>query len=645
MSDQKNLNQPQRTRRAAWSQFIGQSIQRKIAVWTGLCLLVTVVIMIGVAAFSLIYTAINDAQQRMLAVAESEAVRVEAGLNAALNAARTLAQTLALTKRAQNPVQLDRDEANAILRQALEDNPQFLGVFTLWEPNAFDGLDAQYVNAPAHDRTGRFIPYWVRDLEGQIHVEALTGYTSPQTGDWYFRPRETKQEQVNPPSYYKVEGTPVLLTAFIVPIVVDGNFYGIVGVDLRIDFLQQLTDEVNLYDGAGQMVLISNVGTIAGMTGRADLIGQSAVAADKVYESEHRPYVQAGEPFSHIHWDEGLLKAFVPIRFGATDVVWAAGLLVPITKAIAEAVTALGWLMGAGVLLTGLALTLLWIAARQIAQPIREITAVAAQVSAGNLGAQAQVTSTDELGALAAAFNQMTAQLQQTLTGLQNRTRALAASAQVSRRLSTLLDQKQLTLAVAEEVQHAFGYYHAQIYLWDEAREKLALAGGTGEAGRVMLEQGHFISAAKGLVGWCAQINEPVLVPDVSRAEEWLPNPLLPDTKSEAAVPIALSGQVVGVLDVQHHVVNGLTQDDLDLLQAIANQIAVALRNSRSYEEARLRAETEARVNVVSQKIQAATSVEKVLETAAQELGRVLGARRASVQLTSPAKSGQPRQN
>jgi putative methionine-R-sulfoxide reductase with GAF domain len=283
-----------------------------------------------------------------------------------------------------------------------------------------------------------------------------------------------------------------------------------------------------------------------------------------------------------------------------------------------------------------------------LAAPIVQLTEVAARVREGDLTAQARVNTADEMGALAQTFNSMTTQLRQTLASLEqrvaDRTRALAASAEVSRRLSTILEEKQLVSEVVEQVRSAFGYYHAQIYLFDEAREKLLMAGGTGEAGRVMLGRGHFISTGKGLVGWCAQINEPVLVPDVTRAEEWLPNPLLPDTKAEAAVPIALGGQVVGVLDVQHNLVNGLTQDDVDLLQSIANQVAVALRNARSYEEARVRAENEARVNVISQKIRAATSVDKVLEIAARELGQRLGARRASAQLglLSRADRSQP---
>jgi putative methionine-R-sulfoxide reductase with GAF domain len=167
------------------------------------------------------------------------------------------------------------------------------------------------------------------------------------------------------------------------------------------------------------------------------------------------------------------------------------------------------------------------------------------------------------------------------------RTRALATSSEVSRRLANIFDQKKLVDEVVNQVNDAFGYYHTQIYFFDPDKEHLVLAGGTGEAGDRMMAQFHKIKKGRGLVGRAADSNKMVLVTDTSKNREWLPNPLLPRTESEVAVPISIGDEVLGVLDVQHDVANSLKQEDVDSLQSVANQVAVALQNIRQYENSR----------------------------------------------------------
>jgi GAF domain-containing protein/HAMP domain-containing protein len=264
-----------------------------------------------------------------------------------------------------------------------------------------------------------------------------------------------------------------------------------------------------------------------------------------------------------------------------------------------------------------------------ISRPLIQLSNIAGEIANGNLSVRARQETNDEIGALAKSFNYMTEQLFQTLSSLEqrvsDRTRALATATEVSRRLSTILDEKQLVTEVVEQVQKAYNYYHGQIYLLDASGQTLVLAGATGEGGKALLDKKHSLSIERGLVGRSARTKAAVLVPDTSKDPEWLPNPLLPDTKAEIAIPILLGETLVGVLDMQDDVTGDIYPEDIEYLTAISNQTAIALQNARSLAQAQKKAEREELITSIGQKIQQEATVESALKVAIREVGRALG--------------------
>jgi putative methionine-R-sulfoxide reductase with GAF domain len=294
----------------------------------------------------------------------------------------------------------------------------------------------------------------------------------------------------------------------------------------------------------------------------------------------------------------------------------------------------------AGLLLLVLSAT--WMIRRSF-QPIAALTEAVKAITAGDLEREARVDRQDEIGHLAASFNNMTRQQRQLIATLEqrveSRTRMIEASAEVSRRLSTILNLNHLVQEVVTQLQDAFGYYHVHIYLLDESGNELVMAGGTGKVGQTMLAQGHRIPMGRGLVGRAAQSNQPVLVGDINQDPGFIPNPLLPETRSELAVPIANGTQVLGVLDVQQAAVAGLGQADAQLIQSVANQVAIAVQNARAYSHAQHEAQRQAVISSISQSVQRSSTIDEVLQVAVRELGQALGAQRSSVELSAQRSS------
>jgi len=190
---------------------------------------------------------------------------------------------------------ISRESIIEQLKVTLSKTPSILGIYTLWEPNAFDSKDNDYINKEGYDATGRFIPYIVRS-GSNITVEPLTDYDKEGAGDYYLLPKKTKKITLLDPYTYKVDGKEMLMTSLIMPILdKSGNFIGIVGADIDLTSLQSKVN--NAKPMGGYASLITNKGTFAAHGVDPTLITKNIVDINKDEEGNLKR-IANGESFN-----------------------------------------------------------------------------------------------------------------------------------------------------------------------------------------------------------------------------------------------------------------------------------------------------------------------------------------------------------
>ncbi len=235
---------------------------------------------------------------------------------------------------------------------------------------------------------------------------------------------------------------------------------------------------------------------------------------------------------------------------------------------------------------------------RSVTTGVEQLTGSAQRLAEGNFDERIPMTRQDELGQLAQSFNKMANELQYLYSGLENqvekRTKELArrsaqleAAAQVAREASAIRDTDQLLDQTVHLISEQFGFYHAGIFLTDEARQYAVLQAASSPGGKNMLARRHELKIGEvGIVGYTAGSGEPRIALDVGTDAVFFDNPDLPNTRSEMALPLKIHGRTIGVLDVQSTQANAFTEEDVAVLQVMADQITLAIENARLLEEA-----------------------------------------------------------
>ena len=391
--------------RNKWFQNL--SIRIRFSLLIGLVFLLLLSGILSIAAVKNFGSLRGVIEDYLFKTAEVNAKDIQGEIQSALDTANSLADVLSTGINSDFENELTRADVNAILKQTLENHPNYLGVYTLWEPNAFDGKDFQYANTEESDETGRFIPYWVRSGE-DIILEPLAGYEIEGVGDYYLVPKETKKIQIIDPFIYEIAGENVLLTSIVVPIVVDNTFYGITGVDFKINFLQEKIESTQYFDDLISVLVVSNNGTIVGIRNAPEIIGKNLTEISDTAE-QTLEVIQGGQQLLEV--DNELINAFIPITWEGIDTPWSFIISLPVKRAIKDARDNLNLNIYVGVGGFLLALFLLWIMFGKMTAPISDITKSAEEIAKGDLDQKITIQRGDEIGKLANAFRQMVAYL------------------------------------------------------------------------------------------------------------------------------------------------------------------------------------------------------------------------------------------
>jgi len=432
-----------------------KSIQFSVAALAGAIVLSVVAVLVLYALFAGARTqemvqARTQAQfeqiieQRLTALAQTQATLIQRELEAPLVTARSLATTNALLgmkdAKGDAALQIGREQLINLLHETVVRNPKILGAYIGWEPNAIDHNDAAYVKSPIVGMgvDGRFIPWWYRNADGSLGLDKLADVadqkmlsTGVRASEYYLCSKESKKPCAIDPAPYKVGNAMVMLASFIEPIMIDGAFQGIVGADLSVNFIQDMLTSADqkLYNGAGELALISSNGRLVASTKDPSKLGEKASDLLDGNELANLNQLKVGEVRYDIDHEHGHIELFLPFNIGQTDARWTLMMQLPLSAVMAELQTLqsdldtqrktdIFGMTIVGLLIAGIGLLVIWLVGHGIARPLKQMVAMLNDIAQGEGDLTRRLTSdrADELGAIATGFNTFLIKLQGMIT-------------------------------------------------------------------------------------------------------------------------------------------------------------------------------------------------------------------------------------
>ncbi len=588
-------------------QFNDYTFNIKLAIAFGVVSLVSLIGLAMVATITVRSQLENQINERYIAQTNNVAQIVDAFMEARISQIIAMAVTDVLKEELEKRNESYVGDETAILAeikalderwiQADDDDPLIQSIITAKRDNPAAFQLADFLDA-FPDQTEIFVTDRYGATVGA--TGRLSDYYQADEAWWQAAYREGEGAiYVSHPEFDESAGVKAVLIAIPVVSEETGEVLGVIRSTLTLEDLELRLENVNVGEG-GRVGLLHDTGQIIfalGADGGAALTIPAQVQ-DRLSDKEAQTIIIRDENQVSTLWGYAPVNSVVDV---ANDVMEEEELLISQSVAnlnwsvvikpdVRQALSPVDELRQNIQLFTVLILALTgaaaFVVARLLSRPILALTAAAEEMRRGNLRVALPPAGRDEIGRLSDAMGQMASRLRGMIGSLEQRvaerTNDLALAAEVGRRVSQIRALDELLAEAVELIRSRFSLYHAQIYLIDD--EELILRASTGQAGEELLAREHRLAISEESInGAAADSRESVIVLDTAVDPFFQPNPLLPDTRSEMAIPLIAAGQVVGVLDLQSDESGTFSEETLPAFEALAGQLAVAIENANLF--------------------------------------------------------------
>ena len=388
----------------------------------------------------------NEAIDKTEQIAYRYSGVVKAELEVAMDAARTTAQVFEGIK---NSVEVpQRQTLDGILKQLVERNPNFIGVWTCWEPNALDNKDAEFADKEGHDNTGRFIPYWNRG-GGKIIVEPLAGYDQPGDGDYYLMSQRTGNETILDPYEYTIGGEKMLITSVVAPIKYNGTVVGVAGIDIALTAFGEMISKIKPFE-TGYGFLTSNNGTFVGHP-TGELIGKNmrAYAASEEMMKAISQGTTYNEIKKSVKTKTTSMMRLVPVQVGYTKTPWSFAIVAPMDKVLEGANSIMYTSILIGIIALLILIAVVFFIAKNIADPMIKIVAGMDEGANQVASAAGQVSSASQ--SLAEGSSEQAASIEETSSSMEEMSSMTKKNAENAGHANNLMKDANLVVGTANE--------------------------------------------------------------------------------------------------------------------------------------------------------------------------------------------------